>query len=1209
MPRPASLDIAGIGGALGLEPANAAHEGRLFTLLQVGLGGDRPRWLRSPSQAQVRALLESHPGPRWDPPEALFTSRIPFHGGDHLVLTGGYEGLDTAVEHIVASLFLHKHAPPDALSREAFQLTGAVLRLSDHVVRAAGLGRHEPCGLSNEVVVPATAELRRLLAAVSFTRRELDEITSVGARALEPLIADVADVEAAQDGIGPFGVRPILRDDDRYVLAAPSCLLLALRHHLVLLAKRHRWDGVLVERMLRHGARAVDAALERLGWTKLPMAAVPDPALPVIEQLWGFDDGAALVTIVGDDLSDYRERDAEAPWQGFYRHRDALSERRHLLAKPLFFGESDELPQKAMHLVVLAGVGRPTVWMSEYAREPLLMPEVAFAVADLTTVSIAERGDPLVLWKFAHAGERLDARLILPSPLEPFALWRANGHSYYLGDEKRPTALLSSGEAMELREEIVAQQDLHSVPGPQGRGFVDVRRRFPRMPVPIYRPAVLSDGMPGYYVETPQLRCWVLAGTLRDSTVARIDGLLDTVTYWIWQAAPELAELATRLTRRRFEVVLELEDSPAWEDTAGLPPPGPVATVTAPGVGRLVLRLHPALLPQFARADNDGERQLLRLLLAALDEALPQEERVGWRDADAAAVVERVAPLGRKKMYLVWNPPPERAIDPRNLPSPRPALQQADDAEALDELGEHLRGARGMSVGPIADAERGRVLWEAVTFHLGQLLDLIATLSPDGLVEQLIAVHERFLERGAWGRHTLATREACFGHVADLKALLAEELPSAATAGSALRFVIECVAARPPAGIRRLSLEVQDRLVALAAQVVGRGSVAEAVREGLDDTRVSILASGRLGVGREGRYYSGRERYLEHFLSGELRRAQKSFAGRWQERPASEEAVADSGVLDRAAVDEWGAPIGEILELFGLLDELAAGEPARVLGLDDAVARISSELGWSEETALRVIDEFALRPRESVFEPPPPFEKSDTYPWRFGRRLSLIRRPLVVRPGAGGDDLIYGFRMVDSTGHWLVNELAGGRLKVSSTAMQRAITAVSQRRDEAVNDEVGRMYESVAGMVVRLRVTDVGPLKIARDNGDLLGDIDVLAADTRARVLHAIDTKNLSVARTPYEVVRELRRTFKSEEGKTAAIDRHAERVVWLRRHLRETLAWLRVSGHAEAWRVEPSIVVDTEVPSAFLAELPMRVVDAMTLADELGEHLGVDPP
>lgn len=202
----ASLDIAAIAGALGFEPANASHEGELFALLHAGLNGDAARRLRAPSQRQVRVLLEAHPGRRWDPPETLFTSRIPFHGGDHLVLTGGYEGLDTAVEHIVASLFLHKHSPPGAVAQDAFQLTSAVLRLSDHAVRSARLGRHEPCARSPEVVVPPTPDLRRLLGAVSFTRRTLDEITSAGAHALEPLVAEVADVEVADDGIGQFGV-------------------------------------------------------------------------------------------------------------------------------------------------------------------------------------------------------------------------------------------------------------------------------------------------------------------------------------------------------------------------------------------------------------------------------------------------------------------------------------------------------------------------------------------------------------------------------------------------------------------------------------------------------------------------------------------------------------------------------------------------------------------------------------------------------------------------------------------------------------------------------------------------------------------------------------------------------------------------------------------------------------------------------------------
>jgi hypothetical protein len=82
---------------------------------------------------------------------------------------------------------------------------------------------------------------------------------------------------------------------------------------------------------------------------------------------------------------------------------------------------------------------------------------------------------------------------------------------------------------------------------------------------------------------------------------------------------------------------------------------------------------------------------------------------------------------------------------------------------------------------------------------------------------------------------------------------------------------------------------------------------------------------------------------------------------------------------------------------------------------------------------------------------------------------------------------------------------------------------------------------------------------------------------------------------------RELKRTFKSEGSKAAAIDRHAERTTWLREHLAEVLAWFGLDrAESDDWRVEPAIVVDAEVPAAFLGELPIRVLDAAALREEL---------
>ncbi len=162
-----------------------------------------------------------------------------------------------------------------------------------------------------------------------------------------------------------------------------------------------------------------------------------------------------------------------------------------------------------------------------------------------------------------------------------------------------------------------------------------------------------------------------------------------------------------------------------------------------------------------------------------------------------------------------------------------------------------------------------------------------------------------------------------------------------------------------------------------------------------------------------------------------------------------------------------------------------------------------------------------------------------------------------------------------------------------------------QRDDLRFNREIAELYDEIPGLIIRERVKQIGRLPIARPNGDQLGDIGVLVADPGHRVLHAIDTKNLAPGRTPIEIARELRRTFKTEGSKPAAMDTHAERAAWLTRHRAEVLEWLGLDAAAsETWRVEPSIVVNTEVTAPFLEDLPMRVLDAALLADELAARL-----
>jgi hypothetical protein len=1091
----------------------------------------------------VRAVRELPDG---NPAAAVIT----FHGGDHVVPTGGMTEDPSAVRHLLTAFFHSSDGLPRELGIAAMRLTRAVLQLAQHVSSAARLDR---CG----AVLPQRDAV--VAAALRLSSPELDAIGGRHRDALDPLITD--DVEARS-----WAATPLLRHRQGYVLAGADQLLVSLRHHLILLAREHGWLPTLLERLRDVYEFTIGQSLEAMGWTDTGL--VSDVTQEATQMLWQIDrDAIAVVSVLYDDLGDYDADEPDTQWHA-EQHIDAVAAHGRGAAEALL--SDSQPPDRLLHMVVLAGVGRPSMWFDLAPDSVLQVRQVSFYAADLEVIGIAERNDPLALWRYGEDADRLTSRVITEDPLEQFALWRSERHSFYLGDGHRPTMMyMSQDRSGALRTEVAQARDRHSMVGPPGRQLVEVVRRFDDIPVPLYSP--LPVGILGVAVDTGEFSAWVLA-----AEPGRMSSqIVDAVAFWLWQLA-EHDVLSGRLS-----VTVQVGDAGEIEIVESEP-------------GHLRLTLDPMGIVEFRSPDNEGERLLVRRLLTALAGEAPE--------LDLEAIVDEVAPLGFKKMILLFGPNADAALDSRRLPRWRLPLRESDEGQAMDELGEHLRETVGLLVGPISADQRGKVLWQAITFHIDQLLTLIATLDPRDLLKTLTEANESLLSKGAFDRYVIPTRIACY-EAENVVGQLRRDFEQHASASSAVRFVIECVAAHPPAGLRPVTMSVRDRLVALAAQVVARGGVADAVREGLDDTEISILESGRLGVSREGRFFAGRERFHDRFMDAQVRRAHLHFPSLSDdEEDPSEEALANAALLDEAAGHEWGMTLTDIITFFAALVDLSGREPSTTMPVDQAVKRLSATLAWDRNKVETAIDRFSLRPREKLLEPEDPFLPSDVYPWRFGRRLSVLRQPLVIRPADEGNEIVYGFRAVDAAGRLLVDDISSARLKATSAEMKRAITILRQRDDERFNSEVAALYEAVPGIVVRQQVDKVGRLAIARLNGQSLGDIDVLAADPSKQVIHAVEVKNLAVGRTPFEIAREWKRTFKSEGSKPAAIDRHAERCDWLSEHMAEVIAWLGLEDSGR-WRIEPSIVVNTEVTSSFIEDLPMRVFDVAELEELLEQR------
>lgn len=211
---------------------------------------------------------------------------------------------------------------------------------------------------------------------------------------------------------------------------------------------------------------------------------------------------------------------------------------------------------------------------------------------------------------------------------------------------------------------------------------------------------------------------------------------------------------------------------------------------------------------------------------------------------------------------------------------------------------------------------------------------------------------------------------------------------------------------------------------------------------------------------------------------------------------------------------EFGYALTELGSVAGAVANLALEAGGAVMSKPRAevVTHPAAVVSIDEPSVDRILRDLTLGLRPDFLQPGG-FRQEDVYPWRFNRRLSVIRRPILLRLRADEvDELVWGTRTQQGVAQ-LVQLLHDGRLEAGSPEMQDLKSKLADAKGAAFVDEVRRRIVGL-GFRVETNVTKVGSLGLVGD-GRNLGDIDVLAADVAQRVIWAIECKSLGVARTP----------------------------------------------------------------------------------------------
>lgn len=1164
-----------------------------------------------------RLLANSAPAQFEDPVEDVFVSNVVTPAGNCRVFEGLWESSDYWLQDVVRVI------STDPGEQEWIGTTirpvRALLSISELVANRLGLVRFSVGGghAKGKIPLPPEEQILSCARAVMLSNEDLRSL-SIDWSDLDPFLARRDEIDLAP-GFGRVNDylerRPLTRVGDAVLLLLPAGVSPAIRRFVVsasISANAEEHLAVHLRALQCH--RAFDIGICELDGELVDLAGCPEKprALDNVDAtVCRFDvDKLAHVVVIHDDP---RSLDS-AQFSDLMR----VSEREYI----------DYITASARHLAAAQNGrgGLTIVLVAGFGRGAALpvpaLPErwhcLAFGLPDWLALGTVEEGSILNLWKLKQAEVRANSVGIsihnINGDFNAFAYWSGNDfrivpHDFPVGE--RPGGLfLATDFVASVRADSRKRHDSHAALMWNRHSWIEVQRFAPSSYFsegsfrPVYASAEFARaGELCGMVETD--RGWWVRASQPPHLWQRpfVYGLWECIISWLEKLAPALERMLPGIPEGPIDIELilngfELFPSPEVlpdDDRTAEPRCNPDARLS-----RLELNIPIGFTRLLNRADNAGERALIEAIALGVSTLANSP-----LDADARSrlVADVVGSEGARFLHVFDATEPRDILSHIRLPRVR-LLAAADVSDSRFGLGwladSELLPGRIQDTGQSIDLLNRVVdaLWNQIRERLAQLGLGSAVLFALRNVEGL----DRDANR--WRRAAQAL-ESIYEDKGDVVRAAYERDSERNRTALASRVLIEMAVCTSPPDGREVGYEDFDWLTARVCTLIAVSSFSDALHRRFSQSAVLITPSGdiRLDSSYEEAVVAP---YTEGLFAEQFDSAAKMYASYFaRTRSDEQEAEALAGPdFCRAFRSEYGLALGTFLDAMVALETVAISQQAPICQLDraDARAHMGSH-GVPPADAEHFLAALMLPRRRRWNEfPPAGFSQQDWYPWRYGRRLSALARPLI--PVAEDSSRIaFSISLLQQAGEHLVDRSFNGQLPESffkSPEMRSWIGAANHRAGAGFTNQVAERLREL-GWQCRTCVsfTELG-------GPDQLGDVDVLAWLASSGEILAIECKRLHRARTPAEIGEQIAR-FRGEAKDS--LGRHMARAQWLKENVRTAVQRIGLQDRARSRpRVRSYVVTNTVVPIQFVRDLavsPKTVVHYRALDRLFGRRKG----
>jgi hypothetical protein len=1129
-----------------------------------------------------------------DPPEDVFVGAVRTSQGNFRLLEGIWEANSFHLQRFLDTMAT---MPKEPQYQQFHRTVYGLLALSELLCKRAALRRHQ-LGDENgqERLVPRQiARLSRQRAHLRFSRKELSSL-GIDIKDLSPFIFDLRSGKMLlREVFGDTRLdrQPLVCSGDDVVLLLPTAISTAIRYFII---------GAMRSMEQFDTFRRMNAAIYARHFSEMPLLGgsigasikfIPQSFGAVAEVLTEVDLGRVLHLIfITDEMRDF----GKTGLSGMNPDATAFA--------PVISGSAKQAYQQAsanesfvdgITLVISCGVGRGTTLVLGEDAPPSWKIEFVSAY-DLETLSWVRDFKPTSLWKILEAREAFAAtgvKLLSMNGLLNLVAWAKSLDGHLVPHDKIPqdfiepgitaTVMVNQNSLRTLRHEVAIEHD------PRVELTVNdqwLRVRHDRSSIfkddqdaPLYASEDLNDlGKPMSVYRASRRAWWADVRYNAHMAGEQAYERWRMVAVWLSRAAPildVLPGLPNRpiLWRAVFEGGLDHFEGQTFDYAAA-------RKFIRVEVNRDACTITTTASPQFDLAlfheENIAERALVDALVEGVEALANFPESVIQRASTLAAIMP--SPQARNShAFYTQGFRDEIRSDTRD----KIVYVESEDNARL-RLGMGWR-VRSRSQGERVDGKHDCTTYlnALVSSLIEELQSDLQTFNRKAIIFSLLRNHEAAAkDRDNWNRTASAVlalhrdREDTLQKFADHEFKL-----NSVFQGS--RLIIEIVNCTcPNEGGKEPGAIDLARLMAKANLLFQIGGWSDAIRWDVMVPAVTITPLGNVFVHLS---------FVDEIVAPHVRAtsdvrvadAVKKYASHLQER------IFDPSSLDRldqtfleAWEEQFGVSFYETRILIDFIENLGRAAGALVLEVKRSAfgsVTVGDQVlpAASTQNLLNSLSSFPTADWSTL---PPGYEARDRHLWRFRRRLSVLRRPILQIDNNDDPTLIIAPGLVREAIGYQLNAFHNGEFPAEQLTpkMKTWKDTEADRRGSAFSKEVSVALNAAGWRTCsEVRVTKL----LSRGFERNYGDVDVLAWQP-GRIL-IIECKDVQFRKTYGEISEQLA-DFRGERrpnGRPDYLLRHLDRVGIISQYLDAVASFIEEKNISS---VESHLVFKNPVPMEF---------------------------